>query len=61
MWAQTWENIYDLVKPFPDVEETSLTEVLVEKNYTPIKMFEVLKKTKNNFNFSQVFTIFSEF
>jgi peptidyl-dipeptidase A len=41
MWAQSWDNIYDLLVPFPDAKEANLTKVLIEKKYTPIKIFEV--------------------
>ncbi len=40
MWAQTWENVYDLVKPPADVEGSPLdvTKLLKEANYDHIKM-----------------------
>lgn len=41
MWAQAWDNIFDLVKPYPDAVETNLTEILLENNFTSIKMFKV--------------------
>jgi len=41
MWAQNWENIYDLVVPFPNIKQTNLTQILLEKNFTSIKMFHV--------------------
>jgi peptidyl-dipeptidase A len=41
MWGQTWENIYDLVVPYPNVKSLNLTKILIEKKYTPIKMFQV--------------------
>jgi peptidyl-dipeptidase A len=40
MWAQTWDNIYDMVKPYPNVKDFNLTSILIEKNFTPIKMFK---------------------
>lgn len=40
MWAQTWDNIYTLVEPFPDVKSLNLTDVLLKKSYTPIKIFK---------------------
>lgn len=41
MWAQTWENIFGLVKPYPDVEGPNVTQLLLDNKYTPIKMFQV--------------------
>ena len=40
MWAQTWENIADLVKPYPDKPSIDVTEAMVEKGWTPKIMFE---------------------
>lgn len=39
MWAQTWDNIYDLVEPFPNVKVTNLTESLINLNYTVKDIF----------------------
>lgn len=41
MWAQSWDNIFDLVKPFPDAIETNLTKVLIDNDYNTMKMFKV--------------------
>jgi peptidyl-dipeptidase A len=41
MWAQTWEGVYDLLMPFPTAKQVNLTEILINKKYTPIKIFEV--------------------
>ena len=41
MWGQSWENIYDLVVPYPNVKSLNLTKILIEKKYTPLKMFQV--------------------
>ena len=41
MWAQNWENIYDLVAPYPNIKQTNLTQILLEKNFSAIKMFHV--------------------
>lgn len=38
MWAQGWTNIYDLVEPFPGVNNLDVSASLKEKNYTPVKM-----------------------
>ena len=31
MWAQTWENIEDVVKPFPDSPTLSTTDAMKEQ------------------------------
>ena len=41
MWAQQWSSIYDIVKPTDSVPiKYDLTQRLVDKGYTPIKMVE---------------------
>lgn len=44
MWAQSWEGILDLVRPYPGVAGTDVTKLLSEKNYTVTKMFQVILK-----------------
>jgi len=44
MWAQDWSNIYDLLVPFPNATSIDLTELLVQNNYTVIKMFKEAEK-----------------
>ncbi|MFV0478455.1 MAG: M2 family metallopeptidase [Parahaliea sp.] len=38
MWAQTWDRIYDLLKPYPDAPALDVTETLVANNYSPEDM-----------------------
>jgi peptidyl-dipeptidase A len=41
MWAQQWSSIYDIVKPADSAPlKYDLTQRLVDKGYTPIKMVE---------------------
>ncbi|XP_069675481.1 angiotensin-converting enzyme-like isoform X2 [Periplaneta americana] len=40
MWAQSWENIYDIVKPYPDAALVNVTSSLIEQGYDPLRMFE---------------------
>ena len=40
MWAQQWSAIYDVVEPEAAPIKYDLTQRLVEKGYTPIKMVE---------------------
>jgi len=41
MWAQSWDNIYDIVAPDLGGENIDLTKLLVEKEYDAIKMVKV--------------------
>lgn len=41
MWAQSWVNLEDLVKPYPEASEVDITGALVANNYTVLKMFDV--------------------
>lgn len=40
MWAQTWQDLSDITKPYPDLKKINITDALLEKNYTPLKMFQ---------------------
>ncbi|KAF5302724.1 hypothetical protein FQR65_LT08466 [Abscondita terminalis] len=48
MWAQSWTNLFSLVKPYPDSSTLNITQGLQNNNYTPLKMFE----TSNEFYMS---------
>ncbi|KAK7092762.1 uncharacterized protein [Littorina saxatilis] len=39
MWAQTWNNVYDLVVPFPGKESVDVTEEMVKQSWTVDRMF----------------------
>ena len=39
MWAQEWQNIADLVMPYPEVEVHNVTERLIQHNYTVQDIF----------------------
>ncbi len=41
MWAQEWENIYDLVEPYKGEASLDVSKKLKEKNYDPIKMVKL--------------------
>ncbi|XP_071942842.1 angiotensin-converting enzyme-like [Antedon mediterranea] len=45
MWAQQWDNIYDIVRPFPDLESVDITPNMREQDYTVLQMFHIA----NNF------------
>jgi hypothetical protein len=37
MWAQSWENIFDIVKPFPNATGVDVTKSLIEQvSYRPL-------------------------
>ncbi|CAH0552700.1 unnamed protein product [Brassicogethes aeneus] len=40
MWAQTWNNIAELVLPFPDAPSIDVEDGFKKQNYTVLKMFE---------------------
>ena len=40
MWAQTWGNIYDIVKPEQEMQVADVTAALEEKGYDEIKMVQ---------------------
>ncbi|XP_055997291.1 uncharacterized protein LOC130047084 isoform X2 [Ostrea edulis] len=44
MWAQEWQNIYDLVIPFKNKANVDITPVLKEKKYTALRMFRTAEE-----------------
>ena len=40
MWAQSWSNIADLVKPYPNKPSIDVTEEMKKKGWTPKIMFQ---------------------
>ena len=41
LWGQQWDNIADLVIPYPDKPSLDVTEEMIRQNYTPLKMFQM--------------------
>ncbi|XP_038634663.1 angiotensin-converting enzyme [Scyliorhinus canicula] len=39
MWAQSWNNIYKLVMPYPSASHVDATPQMVAQNWTPRRMF----------------------
>lgn len=39
MWAQTWDNLYERLKPF-NASNLDITEALKSHNYTALKIFQ---------------------
>ena len=44
MWAQDWSNIYDIVKPFPEVEEPDYDQVMKDQGYTVDDLFDTAEE-----------------
>uniref|UniRef100_A0A8D2AN39 Angiotensin-converting enzyme n=1 Tax=Sciurus vulgaris TaxID=55149 RepID=A0A8D2AN39_SCIVU len=44
MWAQNWENIYDMVVPFPDKPNLDVTSTMVQKGWNATHMFRVAEE-----------------
>lgn len=44
MWAQSWVNLYERLKPYADGSPIDITENLVKKNKTIKQMFELSDK-----------------
>ncbi|XP_064594923.1 angiotensin-converting enzyme-like [Liolophura sinensis] len=40
MWAQQWDNILDVVLPYPNKQSVDVTPEMIKQNYTSLKMFE---------------------
>uniref|UniRef100_A0A6M2E0U0 Angiotensin-converting enzyme n=1 Tax=Xenopsylla cheopis TaxID=163159 RepID=A0A6M2E0U0_XENCH len=40
-WAQTWEQILDIMKPYPEASDADITDELIKQNYTVVKLFEL--------------------
>eukprot|EP00463_Aulacantha_scolymantha_P003849 TRINITY_DN4775_c0_g1_i1.p1 TRINITY_DN4775_c0_g1~~TRINITY_DN4775_c0_g1_i1.p1 ORF type:complete len:292 (-),score=40.25 TRINITY_DN4775_c0_g1_i1:410-1285(-) len=44
MWAQSWNNIFDIVKPYPDSVALDVTPEMVAQEYNSKRMFEESEK-----------------
>ena len=40
MWAENWQNILDLVQPFPNKPNIEVTKEMKKQNWTPKMMFK---------------------
>jgi peptidyl-dipeptidase A len=40
MWSQTWDNIYDLLEPYPGVGDVNVDATLARENYSPKQMVQ---------------------
>lgn len=41
MWAQSWVNLYERIKPFPDGSSIDVTDSMVQQNVSVLEMFEL--------------------
>ncbi|XP_050407171.1 angiotensin-converting enzyme [Patella vulgata] len=41
MWAQTWNNLYDVLEPYKNKDSIDVTPEMIRQNFTAVKMFEV--------------------
>ncbi|XP_037079985.1 angiotensin-converting enzyme-like isoform X2 [Pollicipes pollicipes] len=41
MWSQSWSNLLDICKPYPEKASVDVTPQMVEQGYTPLKMFQM--------------------
>ena len=46
MWAQSWNNLIDVMAPYPDQNIPSITDALLQQNYTAVKVYRSLWRTK---------------
>ncbi|XP_051035002.1 angiotensin-converting enzyme isoform X2 [Phodopus roborovskii] len=44
MWAQSWDNIYDMVVPFPNKPNLDVTNTMVQKGWNATHMFRVAEE-----------------
>ncbi|KAI5646415.1 angiotensin-converting enzyme domain-containing protein [Phthorimaea operculella] len=40
IWAQTWNSLEKISRPYPDKPDVDVTNALIEQNYTAVKIFE---------------------
>ncbi|MCL4139566.1 UNVERIFIED_CONTAM: hypothetical protein GTU68_017571 [Idotea baltica] len=58
MWAQTWENIYDILVPYPNKTFIDVTKAMVDQGYTPRLMFEKADNFFTSMNLERVLPSF---
>ncbi|KAL3837175.1 hypothetical protein ACJMK2_022550 [Sinanodonta woodiana] len=44
MWAQQWNNIYDLVAPYPEKESANITKAMIDRKYNVTYMYQVAEE-----------------
>uniref|UniRef100_A0A8C3AXV9 Angiotensin-converting enzyme n=1 Tax=Cyclopterus lumpus TaxID=8103 RepID=A0A8C3AXV9_CYCLU len=54
MWAQTWNNIYDMMIPFPDKPNLDVTDEMVRQGYNATHMFYVAEDFFTSLNLEKM-------
>ncbi|KAK2150587.1 hypothetical protein LSH36_399g03006 [Paralvinella palmiformis] len=54
MWAQQWDNILDIVTPYPSYPSLKVTKSLHDQNYTALRMFQVAEDFFKSLGFSSL-------
>ncbi|XP_037547566.1 angiotensin-converting enzyme-like [Nematolebias whitei] len=54
MWAQNWNNIYDMMIPFPKKPNLDVTNEMVKQGYNATRMFRVAEKFFTSLGFEEV-------
>lgn len=44
MWSQTWNNVYNMMVPFPDKPNVDVTDTMIAKGYNATHMFRVAEE-----------------
>ncbi|OAD61134.1 Angiotensin-converting enzyme, partial [Eufriesea mexicana] len=44
MWAQNWEDLYDVVQPFPASKKLDVTLDMMIQSFTPLRMFQIAEE-----------------
>ncbi|CAG4917509.1 unnamed protein product [Colias eurytheme] len=52
IWAQTWNNVEQFTKPFPNKLDIDVTDALVQQNYTALKFFQTAEDFFKSLNLS---------
>ncbi|XP_054454528.1 angiotensin-converting enzyme [Anoplopoma fimbria] len=54
MWAQTWNNIYGMMIPFPDKPNLDVTDEMVNQGYNATHMFRVAEEFFTSLNLEKM-------
>ncbi|XP_040032505.2 angiotensin-converting enzyme [Gasterosteus aculeatus] len=54
MWAQTWNNIYGMMIPFPDKPNLDVTDEMVNQGYNATRMFRVAEEFFTSLNLEEM-------
>lgn len=54
MWAQTWSNVESFTRPYPDKPDLNVTEAMIAKNYTVLKMFQMADEFFKSLNLTEM-------